>query len=95
MLGLENKIEKAKMGGLTDDVRYSIKTKSFNKIEPKISREIKNIPGQEKIEEKIYDITKVKIKDPINLKSEHLFDVLFRTDNLDQNLTTPTSPPAQ
>ena len=75
MLGLENKIEKAKMGGLTDDVRYSIKTKSFNKIEPKISREIKNIPGQEKIEEKIYDITKVKIKDPINLKSEHLCDV--------------------
>ena len=46
--------------GLTDDVRYSIKTKSFNKIEPKISREIKNIPGQEKVEEKIYDITKVK-----------------------------------
>ena len=59
-LGLENKIEKAKIGGLTDDVRYSIKTKSFNKTEPKISREIKNLPGQEKIEEKIYDITKVK-----------------------------------
>ena len=60
LLGLENKIEKAKIGGLTDDVRYSIKTKSFNKTEPKISREIKNLPGQEKIEEKIYDITKVK-----------------------------------
>ena len=65
--------------GLTDDVRYSIKTKSFNKIEPKISREIKNIPGQEKVEEKIYDITKVKTKDPINLKSEHLFVCLERT----------------
>ena len=73
LLGLENKIEKAKIGGLNDDVRYSIKTKSFNKIEPKISREIKNISGQEKIEEKIYDITKVKIKDPNNLKSEHMF----------------------
>lgn len=85
------------MGGLNDDVRYSIKTKSFNKIEPKISREIKNIPGQEKIEEKIYDITKVKIKDPINLKSEHLLsvDVLLRTGNLDQNLRTPTSRLAQ
>ena len=68
MIGLENKIEKGKVGGgLTDDVRYSIKTKSFNKTEPKISREIKNLPGQEKIEEKIYDITKVKTKDPINL----------------------------
>ena len=74
LLGLENKIEKAKIGGLNDDVRYSIKTKSFNKIEPKISREIKNIPGQEKIEEKIYDITKVKTKemmviDPITVTS--------------------------
>ena len=63
MPGLENKIEKAKIGGLNDDVRYSIKTKSFNKIEPKINREIKNTAGQEKIEEKIYDITKVKIKE--------------------------------
>merc|ERR1719510_1376462 len=53
ILGLENKIEKAKIGGLNDDVRYSIKTKSFNKIEPKINREIKNTAGQEKIEEKI------------------------------------------
>ena len=43
-------------------MRYSIKTKSFSQIEPRISREIKNIPSQDKVEEKIYDITKVKRK---------------------------------
>ena len=64
VIGLENKIEKGKIGGgLNDDVRYSIKTKSFSKIEPRMSREIKNIPSQDKVEEKIYDITKVRVED--------------------------------
>merc|ERR1719471_2317371 len=36
ILGLDNQLEKNKLAGFNDDVRYSIKTKSFSQIEEKI-----------------------------------------------------------
>ena len=51
-------MEQNKLGGFNDDVRYSIKTKSFSQIEPRM-REEKLEPTSKLTEEKIYDITKV------------------------------------
>ena len=56
--GLESQLEKNKLGGFNDEVRYSIKTKSFSQIEPRM-REEKLEPANKLAEEKIYDITKV------------------------------------
>ena len=58
-LGLETQLEKNKIGALNDDVRYSVKTKSFSQMEPKFSRREEFLENQNKVEEKIYDITKV------------------------------------
>ena len=58
MSGLESQLEKNKLGGFNDEVRYSIKTKSFSQIEPRM-REEKLEPTNKLAEEKIYDITKV------------------------------------
>ena len=60
MSGLESQLEKNKLGGFNDEVRYSIKTKSFSQIEPRVGmREEKLEPTNKLAEEKIYDITKV------------------------------------
>ena len=61
ILGLDNQLEKNKLAGFNDDVRYSIKTKSFSQIQPKLSRRDEQLESESKVEEKIYDITKVCI----------------------------------
>lgn len=59
--GLENQLEKNKLGQLNDDVRYSIKTKSFSQMDQQFGRREERLPEpQSKMEEKIYDITKVR-----------------------------------
>ena len=59
--GLESQLEKNKLGQLNDDVRYSIKTKSFSQMDQQFGRREERLPEpQSKIEEKIYDITKVR-----------------------------------
>ena len=61
--GLESQLEKNKLGQLNDDVRYSIKTKSFSQMEQQFGRREERLPEpQSKIEEKIYDITKVRMR---------------------------------
>ena len=60
ILGLDSQLEKNKLAGFNDDVRYSIKTKSFSQIEPKLTRrDQEQLESESKVEEKIYDITKV------------------------------------
>ena len=60
--GLESQLEKNKLGQLNDDVRYSIKTKSFSQMEQQFARREERLPEpQNKVEEKIYDITKVRL----------------------------------
>ena len=59
LLGLESQLEKNKLGGFNDDVRYSIKTKSFSQIEPRTGAREEKLESASKVEEKIYDITKV------------------------------------
>ena len=60
ILGLEQQLEKNK-AGLNDEVRYSTKSKSFSKLEPKITKDLIAMQTgmTNKMEEKIYDITKV------------------------------------
>ena len=59
--GLESQLEKNKLGQLNDDVRYSIKTKSFSQMDQQFGRREERLPEpQSKMEEKIYDITKVR-----------------------------------
>merc|ERR1719471_1512410 len=58
ILGLESQLEKNKLGGFNDDVRYSIKTKSFSQIEPRTGVREEKLESASKVEEKIYDITK-------------------------------------
>ena len=54
-------MEKNKLGQLNDDVRYSIKTKSFSQMDQQFGRREERLPEpQSKMEEKIYDITKVR-----------------------------------
>ena len=63
VVGLESQLEKNKLGQLNDDVRYSIKTKSFSQMEQQFGRREERLPEpQSKIEEKIYDITKVRMR---------------------------------
>ena len=63
--GLESQLEKNKIGDLNDEVRYSIKTKSFSQLDPRFGgrRREEPPPGPpqtlSRMEEKIYDITKV------------------------------------
>ena len=61
ILGLEQGQENNK--GLNDEVRYSTKSKSFSQMEPKITRDLARMQNGiiDKEEEKIYDITKVKL----------------------------------